>query len=150
MEKSGIFGIADGTDSSSLYFLKKGHLIIFFLCEGTACSLEFHLKKENIKEILDHISSLEKLSNEDFESYKEEELVYRTCVINNSKMIVICKDLIDECILYLDFIGEIKGINVRPYIRPFDYARLKFWKIDNDRFNQFKNDLKEIYENWEE
>lgn len=144
MEKSGILGIADGTKTPSLYFLKKELLRIFFLCEGTAYSMEFYLKKENLKEILGRISSLEKLSVEDFENYKEDEHACRTCVIDNSQMIVICKDLIDDCITYLAFIGRIKGR------RPFDYAQLKFWNIDNDRFNQFKNDLKEIYENWEE
>lgn len=151
MEKSGILGIADGTESSSLYYLKEGRsfgkivtLRIFFPHDGMYFAMRFDFTKEYLKEILDHISSLEKLSNEDYESNKEEEFVCRYVLIDHSKVIVICK-----CITYdfwtLDFIGSVGGRE-----EPFDYASLKFFHIDNGRFYQFKNDLKEIYENWEE
>jgi len=149
MEKSGIFGIASGTKTSSLYFLEKGRsfgviLRIFFLHEGRPFSMRFDFNKEDIREILDHISSLEKLSIEDYESYKEEEFVYRTVVIDHSKVMFICRCLTDDCWI-LKFIGIVSGRE-----EPFDYARLEFFNIDNGRFYEFKNDLKEFYENWEE
>lgn len=149
MEKSGILGIADGTNSSSLYFLEKRggtrvFLRIFFLHDMKTFSMRLCFYKENLKEILDYISSLEKLSNEDYESGEEEEFVYRTVVNDHSNVIVICKCITDDFWM-LNFIGSVGGRK-----EPFDYAQLKFFNMDNDRFNQFKNDLKEIYENWEE
>ena len=144
LEKVGIIGIADETNSSSLYYLEKGILRIFFIHDMKTFSMRFNFNKENLKEILDHISSLEKISNEDYESYKHEEFVYRSVLIDHSNVIVICKCITDD-FWTLDFIGS-AGIREKP----FNYAGLKFWRIDNGRFYQFKNDLKEIYENWKE
>ena len=61
MEKVGIIGIADETNSSSLYYLEKEILRIFFIHDMKTFSMRFNFNKENLKEILDHISSLEKL-----------------------------------------------------------------------------------------